>query len=951
MKKSRLFTIILTLLIQFAGAQDFQFKNFNEENGLHSSNTFQVFQDSKSYIWISSAHGIARYDGYEFEDFRQTSITNNPVWEIIETQSGKLWFITFNGELFYYYGNKICEYKFNKLLKSELKRFKHSNITCVNISDHDEVVITLSNFNNIKIGNNGSIQIEHFKSAEEKYSNLFTKSISFVEMQAISAKYKLWIKGKSSFERSKSNLLKLGEHQMKISENKIFILRKNRVVDVHRYKGDILWISKSKQNEVVVGTRENGVYIYSDFLQKRLKLHLLPNKSVTSYVEDLQQGVWITTIKDGVFYYPNMKIKTLNSKNGLTHDRIDLISATPNGILIPGFNPNYQLFDTKRIVNYNLNIPKRFVKCSGIKQLDGKLFIGYYDTEGEKYGYLYQANSLKWSGAVDFIEAFKQNNDYYYIGTDEFRQLRNYKSIREAWAVDFTKVFDIQKISDTTMLVATNVGLIDYNYKYLKFVKKQIPGFKEDILTNKVQLIDSNIWVGTRMDGIIQMKDSEIIQYDKSCGLLSNRINDFYKDGNILWIASNYGLSKYNLDTKEVVHFNSYNGLVDNKINHIEIFKNHIFLATDKGLSYFDKNIELPSFKMVIESIHINEQKLNSLDSVVSINKSKNLKISYKALSFSTDNNIKYRYKLKGFDTEWHSTTNLHVDYTNLPAGKYSFLIKAINSSNIESDICVIQTLLVEKPLWDYLFPLLIILFISAIGITVITYFILRYRMRIINQKMEMTNKINEYRQQALSAQINPHFLYNSLNSIQNYIAKNDKIKSREYLSKFGVLMRTVLHNSQSSWISLEDELDALQLYIEMEMMRFRNSFSYKFDKTPEIDLAKIKVPPLMIQPYVENAIHHGLRAKHGEKLLKIKLFKENSNTFIEIIDNGIGIEQANQNKTNNLHKSLGTSITEKRIKVFSKIYKSQFSVETLNNVNYLGQTDGTRVRIKIKNN
>ena len=188
------------------------------------------------------------------------------------------------------------------------------------------------------------------------------------------------------------------------------------------------------------------------------------------------------------------------------------------------------------------------------------------------------------------------------------------------------------------------------------------------------------------------------------------------------------------------------------------------------------------------------------------------------------------------------------------------------------------------------------------------------------------------------------------MNSIQNFIIKSDVKNSREYLAKFGTLMRKVLNNSQSGWISLDEEFSALNLYIDMELMRFRNSFSYTLNVDNNVDLSEIKVPPLLIQPYVENAIHHGLRLKEGDKNLTINIVNNKDKFRIEICDNGIGREQSRifRKDNNSAYKSFGTSITEKRINVFSTIYKSDFSVETIDV--YEADNRGTKVIIKLKN-
>ena len=227
-----------------------------------------------------------------------------------------------------------------------------------------------------------------------------------------------------------------------------------------------------------------------------------------------------------------------------------------------------------------------------------------------------------------------------------------------------------------------------------------------------------------------------------------------------------------------------------------------------------------------------------------------------------------------------------------------------------------------------------------------------------INLQKEKIERQAEYlkdanvvlQQQALSAQMNPHFMYNSLNSVQRYILRNDRLTSSEYLSKFSNLMRKVLENSQSSLITLHEEFEALNLYIDMELIRFKNSFNYTLDIMDGIDLKKHKIPPLILQPFVENAIHHGLRNKEGNKKLKIDVGEKEDFVFIIIEDNGIGREEAQKIKQNKLHtyKSYGTKITANRIDLFKESDKTKLNHKLIDLKSDKGESTGTRVEIEI---
>jgi LytS/YehU family sensor histidine kinase len=200
---------------------------------------------------------------------------------------------------------------------------------------------------------------------------------------------------------------------------------------------------------------------------------------------------------------------------------------------------------------------------------------------------------------------------------------------------------------------------------------------------------------------------------------------------------------------------------------------------------------------------------------------------------------------------------------------------------------------------------------------------------------------------------MNPHFLFNSLNSIDSYIIRNESKKASEYLNNFARLMRLILQNSRSNYISLKDELEALDLYLQMESLRFKNKFNYSITVDDNIDAASIVIPPMLIQPYVENAIWHGLMHKSNgdEGKVEIHISRNNENLMCTIYDNGIGRKKAAELKAqkNTSHKrSMGMQITQDRIEIINKLYDINASVHVDDMENGEGEAKGTRVQLII---
>jgi tetratricopeptide (TPR) repeat protein len=233
-----------------------------------------------------------------------------------------------------------------------------------------------------------------------------------------------------------------------------------------------------------------------------------------------------------------------------------------------------------------------------------------------------------------------------------------------------------------------------------------------------------------------------------------------------------------------------------------------------------------------------------------------------------------------------------------------------------------------------------------AIGILVISRSKINAKRRI----SEMNRKISEITQANLRQQMNPHFIFNTLNSIQYYMYQHDKLATNNYLTKFSSLMRKVLENSQHTSVPLRDELDALNLYLELEMIRFKDKFDYKITVDEEIDTILYKVPTMLIQPYVENSISHGLMPGENKGFIKIELKLENEYISCTIEDNGIGREAAQEKKRNNenKHNSLGTQIVSSRLDLVNALYGTSLKTIYTDLKNINGEPEGTKVEIQI---
>jgi hypothetical protein len=311
---------------------------------------------------------------------------------------------------------------------------------------------------------------------------------------------------------------------------------------------------------------------------------------------------------------------------------------------------------------------------------------------------------------------------------------------------------------------------------------------------------------------------------------------------------------------------------------------------------------------------------------------------------------VTYQYMLDGYDDDWVTTDQRVARYAKLKGGDYTFKIKAQEIKNggwtpvTEMKISIPRKL--TELLWFWLAVSLCALLLS-VGLFYILISRAKKEERI---KAEFEHQLSEIQMQALRAQMNPHFLFNSLNSIKYFAISKSKDETAAYLSKFAMLVRAILNNSKEKTISLNDELEALRLYIEIEHLRLEGKFNYEIQIDPSIRTRQTQIPPMILQPYVENAIWHGLMHKEGRGLLRVEVKDMGRQIQCVVEDNGIGrVKSAELRKGQVDHrKSVGMQITGDRIALINKMYKIDTRVDVIDLEAADGSPAGTRVVIHI---
>lgn len=480
----------------------------------------------------------------------------------------------------------------------------------------------------------------------------------------------------------------------------------------------------------------------------------------------------------------------------------------------------------------------------------------------------------------------------------------------------------------------------------IKWKNKQISA--SDILFK-----NDTLWISDFNKGILSLINGQVaLEFNTENGLFSNLVTQISKFKNRLYVIAAGKLQIIDLDSRSVIPVSNNLGVIG-RVNKIQIQNENLWILADNSNILSIPIDKLPSnilpIQLQIKSIRNNEEELADF-SYRKFNKTENkFLFNFDLSNFSTNEETKLCYKLNGLDEQYHCVpfSNEGVEYKSLPPGNYVFKAYCQYGSMNSNEIA--YTFRVKQSFW--LSTRFILSFIA--GALTFIYYFLKIRMRVQDQRAEQkyrehqTNlELMESKLVALRSQMNPHFIFNSLNAIQDLILKKNTLFAYDYIVLFSQLTRSTLQFSTKEFISLGKEIEFLTIYLKLEKLRFSDDFTYSIEAN---GVDNFQVPTLIIQPFIENALKHGLRHKSGNKELVVKFTEEKDNLRCIIRDNGIGQEEALKIKKRQgkSQKSFAIESIQDRLRILSKKHNQIYSFEMID-LKHNGKSCGTEVRLYI---
>ncbi|MCS3801865.1 two-component regulator propeller domain-containing protein [Niastella sp. OAS944] len=926
------------LTVSTTHAQEYNYIHYDVKDGLAGSTVYDLCQDKDGFIWFATEAGISRFDGAHFKNFTTTDgLPETEILKLFADSKGRIWMAPFKNTICYYYNGKIYNQENDPLLK----KIKVSTIISTIFESADHYIGFQSDNELHIIGPDTVTKVSR---------NQFDGNHFFIRPSPLGRGFQLNY-GDSCFIVSINSMThvtcstvggKLHNFPgLRSIRDKLKITAEDFTPDINRVLFTNTWY---------------GSWMVDTTTFDRYEDQFLKGKQISHALVDKEKNIWFATLGEGVYKLASREFKTFYFAKNITSEIFSLEKINDKIYAGTGFGRVYvwngRILDTlncnkefEKSLNYNST--NRVISLKKIQ--DGSLAMG-------SDGLLIKRTPAgkifnPWIYAVKSIDELK--NGQLLVGMARRTILADAQSLAvkdTIWPHRTTSVCEY----DNEYYIGTVNGLyIVSKNKRTRFMGDSFPPLRQRI-SYFCRSPNGLLWIATYGAGIICMNSGKVIDHITTHkGLSSDICRTLFVNNNHLWVGTDKGLNKINISQTPypVTTYSTSDGLPSNIINALYVDGNIIYVGTPSGLTFFDeaKVTNYSKCNLRILDISVGNKPQPLQESYQFHYKENSLKISYAGISFKSGGNISYRYRLKGLSDEWDSTGQNMLEYPSIPTGNYEFEIIAVNKKGIISNPVKIF-FMVEAPFWQTLpFQVLII----AIAI-LITWILVAWRFSILRkeeqERASVQQKLNELEQMALRAQMNPHFIFNCLNSIQNFIITNDLEATNWYLSEFAHLIRQTLDNSEKSTISITNEIKYLKRYLELEMMRFGHSFEYSVDVDDEIDSDMVSIPTMILQPYIENSIRHGIRYReNGGGRIDIK-FQKTEEGFICIIqDNGIGRKKAKEYRSQVRveYQSKGMSLTAERINILNRQLIDPITIEINDLSNEYQQALGTRVIIR----
>ena len=935
---------------------------------MSSNNVSDIVEDKDGFMWIATDNGLNKFDGDKFTIFhkgdKDIEIFDDAINKLYIDSNQNLWINNYDGIS-----------RTNLLNKKD--KFSIGNLTDVRMAWKDDKIFYTEHNGIFEVDNSGNIQkksgtvrphyflgIAHnrllklYHHGQEKYATLPNSIVRLNENYEIDKEYTLPTKSLIQDLYFENNLcyvtcwedhiylLNLESGQFSIipinnhSTNKVvafgmtpwtfqdktyivvagssfLILIDNKSGEAHRYEqtGLIRNVFVDSKNNLWIAVQNEGIKLVSSIQEtfRAIPIHNALNKIPDSYnysVKHINNQYWISTRYNTGFYQfsenwdkihhygKNEWIKP--EKYGGKSEHIDAFDFVANqGKVIASNDFGLYEIDPANAKIKFIKLDSFDIKLRNIIQINENSLLIRSISKGI---YLYNIKDKKFDKLYKVLD---DNNLPLYLN----------------WMC---------KDNKGRIYVSSQIGLYHYDIKLDSFIKITHTPIDHTVIYQIAEDKNEILWISTHKGIFVFDAQRKSIS---SVEMINHKIaradNIQIDENNNVWMANDLGIHLYNQKNHTLHSIDKNLELfVTSNYTVLGCFDHKMYAGADNHILIID--IDKFEAYRVSSQIHLTSLLVNNIERLTSNvsnnfkfnDDERNLRIQFSAPTYSIAKNVAYSFRNFNEDSIWVDLKYGELYLPNLNYGKYHFQIRANNILTNEFSSYKDIYLTINYPWYQTR------LFRIIASLLILTFFYLLYKYRVgkINDKMSLEKKyhetISDLEMKNLRSQMNPHFIFNSLNSINRYVIENKTHLASDYISKFSRLIRLILEYSKLDFITINEEIEVLKLYLHMEMLRFENEFNWKINIGDEHDFGNVLIPPLIVQPFVENAIWHGLR--HQKKLglvtINFEVDKINSVLTISIDDNGIGRIKASEykSKSSTTNKSMGIDITLARLNLLN---------------------------------
>lgn len=943
------------------------YRTIDKTAGLPTNTIYDIFQDAEGFIWIGHDKGLSKYDGFRFKHYQNEEQRGRPLSNLLQDNAGKIWCQNFVGQFFYIENDTLKLSKHleptgmyipagilqgNTLVSTGKKGIRYLNTDTFTI---DEKVIENYSSNHYTICNKNNYYFLNKNSGRliisDARGNLREEDAPF----RLNYFYPLPVQS--------------GMHYLpKYPDDELNLINWNTKETVFKFPNKTFIQNTRFLNDSLIAIiTSTGFYLFNNKFEPftASNHHFFRNKNISNIIRDHEGNWWIGTLNEGILFVPNLTTLRKFEDQSFTAIRTN----KRNNSLYIGTAHN-------EVLAYSLG--KKQLKKVFSNEINQEIITIFYDSATEAMGYasnnvyIYPKNKKAIIQEGSIKDIHKLDNEHYVVAASGFVSIYNGEKINpnSTWAKAYKKIgyylgkdstqFRLNNIevraralalTEDTIYAATTNGLLAYTLNGPVEIKHK----GKSVIASDLESYEKTVFAASFNDGLLKVENGElkkIFTPDQStiAGIFKLKIVK-----GIAWMLTETNLIAYDLQTKAIKLIDQTNGLPMDDLRDFSIMNDTVYMVGNKGLVYFPATLsssDMVKPSLIINSFIVNRKKEDITKNINLSSNENDIVINYSVIAYKAGNNVKVAYNIN--DSEWRllENNNRELRLASLAPGYYTVGLRAENHTGVLSKQVQIS-FTISKPI--YLEAWFIALFLTLIIILIYLHYKqrlakIRYQNKLETDRLQLEQELQQSLLASIKAQMNPHFIYNSLSSIHAFVYGDDKENAIKYLDRFSELTRKVLELSGHESILLSEEIELLETYISLEKMRFGETFQSSIICAEEIDVHFVKLPSMIIQPFVENAIKHGLLHRKGDKQLHINFARQKDDLLITIEDNGVGRKVSGDLKSNKnkKHASFSISANRKRLELLNAKKKNTIGLQIVDKTDEMGRGCGTKVLITI---